>query len=404
MSSDLITNNQNHSVSNYIVDDNKIRTLRKALMPKTSTDADLELFIEYCRRTQLDPFARQIYAIDVGGKLSIQTSIDGFRVIAQRTGEYRGQEVYWCGSDGIWKDVWLDEKKPPSASKVLVYRQGYDKPISGIALFKEYNRKINGKYTMWDKMPAVMLAKCAESLALRKAFPNELSGIYTSDEMEQANNNKPSKNNNKNNVADITADTSQSIDNSIYDEKTDTYINNDIDYSIVPPSSMNAGKKWLELTIDNLIKALDYYKNKKPNENYLNAVNEALNEQLSICPIGLSKGLKWIELSTDKLETYYKNYKDGKLIGFADEYSAYIENILLERKANQSNTEKTSDNTKKSQAIDVKVNEDEDPFSTANDGDWDDMLEEQEANENNPPNQVKDSFDDEDKAFFNQDK
>ena len=159
----------------------QISTL-KATVAAGCTDSELALFVAACKRTKLDPFTKQIYAMKMGGmKLSIQVSIDGFRIIAERSGEYEGQEgPFWCGPDGIWKDVWLDQK-PPTAAKVLVFRKGL-RPMTGIARFAAYSTGQN----LWSKMPDLMLAKCAEALALRKAFPNDLSGIYTSDEMDQA--------------------------------------------------------------------------------------------------------------------------------------------------------------------------------------------------------------------------
>lgn len=146
-----------------------------------ATDDELQLFLAQCKRTGLDPFSRQIYFIKRGGKGSTQVSIDGFRVIAERSQEMDGQEVAWCGSDGVWVDVWL-QKEPPAAAKVLVYRKGCAHSFTAIAKFVEYN----AGGPMWSKMPANQLAKCAEALALRKAFPHQLSGLYTPDEMAQA--------------------------------------------------------------------------------------------------------------------------------------------------------------------------------------------------------------------------
>lgn len=170
---------------------------REFLRPskREPTESEVRTFIHHCERTGLSPFDRHIYASfrwdrnTNGERMQVMATIDGFRAVAERSGKYLGQDgPYWTG-DGKWSDVWLEDK-PPGAAKVGVWKQGAKAPTNGVAHFKEYaqRNKSGGLTGLWPTMPANQLAKCAEALALRKAFPNQLSGIYTTEEMAQADN------------------------------------------------------------------------------------------------------------------------------------------------------------------------------------------------------------------------
>ena len=164
----------------------------KTLGVEKAGRADLAMFFHVCKRTGLDPFARQIYMIERwskdGAKQTVQTGIDGLRLVGQRTCQRNGEtlgyeDTQWCGKDGVWRDVWLSDE-PPAAARVVVLRNGQRFP--GVALMSEYAQtKRDGSPTqMWATKGALMIAKCAEALALRKAFPMDLSGVYTADELQ----------------------------------------------------------------------------------------------------------------------------------------------------------------------------------------------------------------------------
>lgn len=175
--------------------------LRQSGIDHQVASEELSAFLHLCQRTRLDPFSRQIYLIGRWNNqqkrkvYTPQTSIDGYRVIAHRAATEAGhalgyEDTLWCAKDGHWRDVWLSDA-PPAAAKVTVIRNGMR--FSAVARYSEYaqtNRE-GAPSGLWGKMPATMTAKCAEALALRMAFPHDLAGVYTAEEMAQADNPAP---------------------------------------------------------------------------------------------------------------------------------------------------------------------------------------------------------------------
>lgn len=154
----------------------------KNMYCKNCNDEEFKLFSHVCTSTGLDPRRNQIYAIKRKERMTIQTGIDGFRLIAERTGKYAPGREPTYNYDAQGKLV-----SATAYVKKLVAGTWHE--VSATAFWNEYVVAYNGKPSdFWNKMPHNQLAKCAESLCLRKAFPADYSGLNTTEEMGQADN------------------------------------------------------------------------------------------------------------------------------------------------------------------------------------------------------------------------
>jgi len=183
MTTAISTTNQNSTALTFTESDQK--NLKNSLC-KDLDDNEFQTFLKVCVDSRLNPFKRQIYAIKRRGKngpvVTYQTGIDGFRAIAGRTGQHRNTKIFWKAKGKDWVDFW-DEDEAPSAAKAEVFKAGHPEPFVAMARFKSYLVTNN---PLWASMPENMISKCAEALALRKAFPEDLSGLNSSEEMIQA--------------------------------------------------------------------------------------------------------------------------------------------------------------------------------------------------------------------------
>lgn len=207
MTSNIVASNSNGSslAQESHFSPNQMSLIKKTIMDESASNDDLQLFGMICQRTGLDPFSRQIYAISRKvkneetnsweKKWSFQVSIDGFRSIADRTGLYAGSDDPIFDGNFNRYQMSSNGRKEPVTATVTVWKMinGQRCPFTATASWDEYVQTFKSKGSneekvggLWKKMPFLMLSKCAESLALRKAFPVQLAGLYTQDEMAQA--------------------------------------------------------------------------------------------------------------------------------------------------------------------------------------------------------------------------
>lgn len=197
--------------------------LKGTLGLQAAKEAELAVFFHVCKRTQLDPFMRQIHYIkrrakndfgDYVDRWTVQVGIDGFRVIRDRAARRDGAEItspdgftrrepvsveyapaIWYDADGGEHDVWLSQEAP-AACKFTVLKDG--RPFTAVAVFSAYAQTYKPRPTqdnpepaprlteMWSRMGYHQIAKCAEALALRMAFPQDLSGVYLEEELQHS--------------------------------------------------------------------------------------------------------------------------------------------------------------------------------------------------------------------------
>jgi phage recombination protein Bet len=163
----------------------QLKMIRQSFL-NGANEQEASVLLELARLRRLNPITKQIHFVKRWDSMkrvdiwSAQVGIDGFRAIAERTGLYDGQDEPAFEYDG----------KALKACRVKVYRRDWSRPAVGIAHFTEYAQykkdKESGRQeltAMWASKPHVMLAKCAEALAFRKAFPEDTSGLYAPEEM-----------------------------------------------------------------------------------------------------------------------------------------------------------------------------------------------------------------------------
>lgn len=174
------------------ITDAQWRTLCKSLFPGAKPDSVLMVW-DYCIARRLDPMKKPCHIVPMEVKVGtayewrdvVMPGIYELRTTAQRTGEYLGHAKPEYGAPldyaGVSAPEWCDFTVHRWNSNARV-----SAPFPVRVLFREVvATKRDGKAnSRWAKAPFQMLTKCAEAAALREAFPEELGGQQTMEEMD----------------------------------------------------------------------------------------------------------------------------------------------------------------------------------------------------------------------------
>jgi phage recombination protein Bet len=181
-----------------------IRTALKTSLYPGATDESVDMVLAYCRAGGLDPMTKPVHVVPMwvpekkqgnrvispaGMRDVIMPGIELYRTKAHRTGEYAGQDEATFGPT-IEEVLGGVSVRYPEWCSVAVYRLVNGNPVrySAKAYWLEsyatQKRDSDAPNAMWKKRPFGQLEKCAEALALRKAFPEAVGAQPTAEEME----------------------------------------------------------------------------------------------------------------------------------------------------------------------------------------------------------------------------
>lgn len=199
----IATLRQGTSLLGVSFSDKQLKIIKDSVAPGLTSD-EFDLFIEQCRAYALNPVRKQIYAVPYNTRvkengqwvakrsITLIVGIEGLRSIAHRTGNYRpDEEPAVLDFDEAAKGAENPLGIIKATARIFIYRHGEWFPVKDEAYWDEYaqtffdkDEKVNKAKGQWAKMGRIMIAKCAEAKALRKAFPEDIGALYEAAEMD----------------------------------------------------------------------------------------------------------------------------------------------------------------------------------------------------------------------------